>query len=140
VIITRAPGESMLAAVRRDYAQAVARADVALGLASPAFVRLIAGSPALAGRGLEMLQQRELALGDAIAAETGDDGPQPRLVAAFLASVHRVLYARAAEQSVAGLPREQICGLLGAAADRAFDLLEPAIGDYGRRPESAACS
>jgi AcrR family transcriptional regulator len=46
----------------------------------------------------------------------------------------------AEEPSLAGLPREQICGLLGAAADRAFDLLEPAIGDYGRRPESAACS
>src|ERR1700748_2407703 len=32
VIAARAPGESMLAAVRRDYAEAIARADVTLGL------------------------------------------------------------------------------------------------------------
>jgi hypothetical protein len=30
VIAARAPGESMLAAIRRDYAEAIARADVTL--------------------------------------------------------------------------------------------------------------
>src|ERR1051326_9209209 len=92
VIAARAPGESMLAAIRRDYAEAVARADVPLGLSSPAFVRMIESSPMLASRGLEMMYLRERALGDAIAAEEGADGPQQRLVAALLSSVHRVLY------------------------------------------------
>jgi AcrR family transcriptional regulator len=134
VISARAPGESMLAATRRDYAEAVARADVTLGLSTPAFAHMILSSPVLLGRALEMLDQRERALGDAIAAETGTDNPQ-RLVAALLASVHRVLSAEASERSLAGQPREEICAMLARAATRAFDLLEPSLGSYGIRAQ-----
>ena len=134
VVATRAPGESMLAAIRRDYAEAVARADVTLGLSSPEFARMIVGSPALISRALEMLDQREQALGDAIAAELGDHGSQPRVVAALLASVHRVLSAEATQRSLAGQPRAEICAWLAGAATAAFDLLEPALGGYGIRP------
>ena len=135
VIAARAPGESMLAAIRRDYAEAVARADVTLGLSSPAFARMILSSPALAGRAREMLDQREQALGDAIAAETGTDNPQQRLVAALLASPHRVLAAEASRRSLKGQAREQICAVLAGAATRAFDLLEPSLGGYGIRAQ-----
>jgi AcrR family transcriptional regulator len=135
VIAARAPGESMLAAIRRDYAEAVARADVTLGLSSPAFARMILTSPALAGRAQEMLDQREQALGDAIAAETGTDNPQQRLAAALLASPHRVLAAEATRRSLAGQPREQICAVLAEEAARAFDLLEPSLGGYGIRAQ-----
>jgi AcrR family transcriptional regulator len=134
VVSARAPGESMLAAIRRDYAEAVARAEVTLGLSSPGFARMITGSPALISRALEMLDQREQALGDAIAADLGDDGPQPRVVAALLASVHRVLSAEATRRSLAGQPRAEICAWLAGAATAAFDLLEPALGSYGVRP------
>jgi AcrR family transcriptional regulator len=134
VVTARAPGESMLAAIRRDYAAAVARADVTLGLSSPEFARMITGSPALNSRALEMLDQREQALGDAIEAELGDEGPRPRVVAALLASVHRVLSAEATRRSLAGQPRAEICGWLSDAATAAFDLLEPALGGYGVRP------
>ena len=133
VIAARAPGESMLAAIRRDYAEAVARADVTLGLSSPAFARMILSSPVLLSRAREMLDQRERALGDAIAAETGTDDPQLRLVAALLASVHRVLAAEATRRSLAGQPRKEICAVLADAAIRAFDLLEPSLGSYGIR-------
>src|SRR5215470_12114423 len=109
--------------------------EVTLGLSSPAFARMILGSPALAGRAREMLDQREQALGDAIAAETGTDGPQQRLVAALLASVHRVLAAEASLRSLAGQPREQICAVLAEEAARAFDLLEPSLGGYGIRAQ-----
>src|SRR5207247_9070667 len=97
VIAARAPGESMLAAIRRDYADTVARADVTLGLSSPAFARMIISSPALTGRVREMLDRCERALGDAIAAETGADSPQQRLVAALLVSLSRVLAAVASQ-------------------------------------------
>src|SRR5580700_6335680 len=40
VIAARAPGESMLAAIRRDSAKAIARADVTLGLSSPGFAQM----------------------------------------------------------------------------------------------------
>jgi AcrR family transcriptional regulator len=135
VVTARAPGESLLAAVRRDYAEAVARADVTLGLSTPAFARMIADSPVLTSRGLEMLDQREQALGDAIAAEMGTDDPQSRVVAALLASVHRVLYAEAARRSLAGQPRAGICAWLADAATAAFDLLEPSLGRYGVRAD-----
>jgi AcrR family transcriptional regulator len=130
VITSRAPGESLLAAIRRDYAERAAGADVTIGLSSPEFARMIGNSPVLASRGLEMLYERERALGDAIAAETGIYYPQQRIAAALLSSVHRVLYAEATQRSVAGEPREQICAALGAAADQAFGLLEPALGGY----------
>jgi AcrR family transcriptional regulator len=135
VITARAPGDSMLAAIRRDYAEAVARADVMLGLSSPAFARMIRSSPMLVSRVREMLDQRERALGDAIAAETGTDNPEQRLVAALLASVHRVLAAEASERSLAGQPRGEICAVLAGAATRAFDLLEPSLGSYGIRAQ-----
>jgi AcrR family transcriptional regulator len=128
VVAARDPGESMLAAIRADYAAAAARADVTLGLSSPAFAQMITGSPVLTGRELEMLLLRERALGDAIAAEAGTDGPQQRFAAALLASVHRVLYAQARERSLAGQPRPEICAVLAGAATRAFDLLEPILG------------
>jgi AcrR family transcriptional regulator len=134
VIEARPPGESMLAAIRRDFAERVARADVTLGLSSPAFARMIENSPALTGRGLEMIYQREQALGDAIVAETGVDDPRVRLVAALLASVHRVLYTEASRRSLAGESRAQICAALAAESARAFDLLEPSLGGYGVRP------
>jgi AcrR family transcriptional regulator len=134
VVAARPPGESLLAALRRDYAERVARADVTLGLSSPPFARMIEHSPALTSRGLDMLNQRERALGDAIAAETGTDGPQQRLVAALLSSVHSVLYAEGSRRSLAGQPRDEICAALAAAATRAFDLLEPSLGGYLVRP------
>ena len=89
---------------------------------------MIAASPVLTTRELEMLLLRERALGDAMAAETGADGPQLRLAAALLASVHRVLYTEARQRSLAGQPRPEICAVLARAASRAFDLLEPALG------------
>jgi AcrR family transcriptional regulator len=133
-VTARAPGESLLGAIRRDYAEKLARQDPTLGLSSPAFAGMVRRSPVLAGRGLEMLYLRERALGDAIAAEAGRDGPECRTVAAVLGSVHRVLYAEAEERSLAGQPREAICAALEAAAARSFDLLEPSLGGYGMRP------
>ena len=137
VIAARVPGESMLAAIRRDHAEAIARADVTIGLSSPAFAGMILGSPALIARVREMLDQREQALGDAIAAETGTDGPPERLAAALLCSVHRVLSAEASRRSLAGQPREEICAVLAEESTRAFDLLEPSLGSYGIRPQPA---
>ena len=134
VIATRAPGESLLAAVRRDYASSVARGDASLGLSSPAFARMIQDAPALASRALEVLNQREQALGDAIAAETGTDNAQQRVVAALLVSVPRVLAAEAFRRSLAGQPREEILAVLAAGATAAFDLLEPSLGSYLVRP------
>lgn len=131
VVAARSPGESYLSAIRRDYLDAAARQDVTLGLSSPAFAGMIRNSQPLRARELEMLHQRELALGDAISAELGRDDPGVRITAALLAGVHRVLYAEGSRRSLAGEPRDQIAIALAEAASRAYDLLEPAIGDQG---------
>jgi AcrR family transcriptional regulator len=133
-VASRAPGESLLAAIRRQYADAVARADVTLGLSSPAFAAMIEGSPVLLSRALEIQAQRERALGDAIAAETGADTVPQRVVAAQLSAVHRVLTAEATRRSQAGQPRAEILEVLAAESQRAFDLLEPSLGGYLVRP------
>ena len=124
----------MLAGIRRDYAEAVARADVTLGLSSPAFAAMIEGSPVLLSRALEIQAQRERALGDAIAAETGADTVQQRVVAAQLSAVHRVLAAEATRRSQAGQPRPEILEVLASESQQAFDLLEPSLGGYLVRP------
>jgi AcrR family transcriptional regulator len=129
----RAPGESLLAAIRRDYAERIAAGDVTLGPPTAAFTRMVHDSHVLTSRGREIEDLREQALGDVIVAEAGVDDPQQRVVAAQLASVHRVLFAESARRILAGQPRDEICQVLAAAARRAFDLLEPSLGGYGIR-------
>jgi AcrR family transcriptional regulator len=129
----RPSGEGLLAAIRRDYAGRIAAGDVTLGPPTAAFARMVQGSHVLTSRGREIADLTEQALGDAIAAETGADDPQQRIVAAQLASVHRVLFAEGARRSLAGQPRDEIRQVLAAAAHRAFDLLEPSLGGYGVR-------
>jgi AcrR family transcriptional regulator len=126
----RPPGESLLAAIRRDYAERIAAGDITLGPPTAAFARMVRNSHVLTSRSREIEDMCEQALGDAIAAETGTDDPQQRIAAAQLASVHRVLFAESARRILAGQPRDEICQVLAAAARRAFDLLEPSLSGY----------
>jgi AcrR family transcriptional regulator len=130
VVAARAPGESLLAALRRDYAERAAAGDVNLGAPTPAFARMVDGSHALTSRRREIADLAERALGDAIAAEAGADDPAQRIAAAQLASVHRVLFAEGFRRVLAGQPRDEVLQALAAAARRAFDLLEPSLGGY----------
>ena len=129
----RAPSESLLTAIRRDYAERIAAGDVTLGPPTAAFARLVHGSHVLTSRAREIEDMREQALGDAIAAETGGDNIQQRIVAAQLASVHRVLFAEAVRRILSGQPRDEIRQALAAAARQAFDLLQPSLGSYDIR-------
>ena len=132
VVSARAPGESLLAAIRRDFDERIAANDIRFSL-HPAFATMVRNSPVLINRQREIADLIEQALGDAIAEETGVDDTQQRIVAAQLASVHRVLQVEGAKFAIGGQAREEIRQQLTHAAHRAFDLLEPAIGDYGVR-------
>ena len=129
----RARGESLLAAIRRDFAERMAAGDVTLGVPTATFARMVRHSHVLTSRSREIADLTERALGDAIAADTGADDPQHRIVAAELASVHRVLFAEGTRRVLAGQSRDEICQALAAAASQAFDLLEPSLGGYGCR-------
>jgi AcrR family transcriptional regulator len=133
----RSPGESLLDAVRRDYAEAMARRDVTLGVAGRRFASMVAASPTLATRFREILDLREAALARQIEAEGAvpsqpGDGIMPRLIAAQLASVHRILYDEAMRRCEQGQPRDEVWAVLEEAAPRAFALLEPALAGLGR--------
>ena len=130
-VAARKPGESLLAAIRRDYTERIAAGDVTLGPPTLTFARMVHNSRVLTSRSLEIADLREQALGDAIATETGTDTPQQRIVAAQLAAVHRVLFTDATTRILAGQPRDTIRRTLATAANDAFDLLEPSLGDYG---------
>ncbi|MGW1163990.1 TetR/AcrR family transcriptional regulator [Streptomyces sp. NPDC001153] len=130
-VAARAPGESLLTAIRRDFAERIAAGDVTLGVPTPAFARMVQNSHVLTGRRREIADLCEQALGDAIAAESGVDDAQQRIVAAQLASVHRVLFAEGARRILDGQSRDEIRQILAEAARQAFDLLEPSLGDYG---------
>ena len=132
-IAGRAAGESMLAAIRHDYERRIETSDAGLGMSSPLFARLVTSSPVLASRGREIMDQRERALSDAIAAEAGHPSVQQHIIAVQLASVHRVLGEEATLRSLTGEPPDQIRAALSADAKEAFDRLEPSLGDYGVR-------
>ncbi|MFC4060817.1 TetR/AcrR family transcriptional regulator [Planomonospora corallina] len=132
----RAPGESALAALRRAYLAAVAAHDPVIGFSGPAFARMIDDSPALTARLREFHDERERALAEALAEETGagPDDVLPRVAAAQLGGVHRLLFDETLRRTIAGQGNEEIAAALTGHIGAAFDLLEPSLGGYAVRP------
>ncbi|MFI1223381.1 MULTISPECIES: TetR/AcrR family transcriptional regulator [unclassified Streptomyces] len=136
-VVSRASGECALMALRRAFLASVAAQDPVAGFAGPEFTRMIADSPTLTAclRGLH--DRREEALAEVLARATGAGatGPgagdiTPRTVAALLGGVHRVLFGRIQELTLAGRTDAEIAAVLTEEAERSFDLLEPALGGY----------
>jgi AcrR family transcriptional regulator len=132
-VAARARGESLLVAIRRDYAERITIGDVTLGPPTTTFARMVRDSPALAARLRQIGDLCEQTLGDVIAAETGVDDAQQRIVAAQLASIYRVLFAESTKRVLARQPHDEIREVLAESARRAFDMLEPVLGGYGLR-------
>ncbi|WP_409474341.1 TetR/AcrR family transcriptional regulator [Streptomyces sp. HC307] len=133
-VAAREPGESALAALRSSFLSAVMAHDPVAGFAGPEFTRMIAESPTLTTclRGLH--DRREDALAAALAEATGADPGDitPRTAASLLGGVHRVLFGRIQELTLAGHTNSEIASVLLPEAMEAFTLLEPALSDYAR--------
>ncbi|RZB19147.1 TetR family transcriptional regulator [Streptomyces sp. F001] len=133
-VAAREPGESALAALRSSFLSAVRAQDPVAGFAGPEFTRMIAQSPTLTTclRGLH--DQREDALAAALAEATGADPCDitPRTAASLLGGVHRVLFGRIQELTLAGHTNPETASVLLQEATEAFTLLEPALSDYAR--------
>ncbi|MBT2212972.1 MULTISPECIES: TetR family transcriptional regulator [Actinomadura] len=134
-VAERAPGESALAALRRAFLAAVSRHDAVIGFSGPEFARMITGSPALVARIREFHEEREDALADVLARETGAAPGDllPRLVAAQFGGVHRVLFQETLRRTIDGQGHEEIAAALAESGRAAFDLLEPALAGYAVR-------
>ncbi|MFF0250259.1 TetR/AcrR family transcriptional regulator [Streptosporangium sandarakinum] len=132
-VATRRPGESVLAALRRVFADAVAAQDPVAGFSGRRFARMIADSPTLSAclRGLHDQREHHLAraLADVTAAQPDDITVQT--AAALLGAVHRMLFHRIQTLTLAGHSNDQIAQTIATDANEAFDLLEPALSGYG---------
>ncbi|MFE9723857.1 TetR/AcrR family transcriptional regulator [Streptomyces sp. NPDC005794] len=131
-VLGRAAGESALASLRRAFLASVAAQDPVAGFAGPEFSRMIADSPTLSTclRGLH--DRREDALAEALAeaAGTSADDITACTAAALLGGVHRVLFRRIQELTLAGRGNPEIAAILEEEATVAFGLLEPSLADY----------
>ncbi|MEV5891442.1 TetR/AcrR family transcriptional regulator [Nonomuraea fuscirosea] len=133
VLRERGPEEGVVRAFRRDYLGAIETRDWRYGLnaGNDAFSRVINDSPALTARLRDVHLQREQGLARALAGElgTGPDDLVPRVAAAQILAVTRILSERALAMMLAGEPWERIGPLLTAQAHQAFDLLENGLGE-----------
>ncbi|GHF71891.1 TetR family transcriptional regulator [Streptomyces mashuensis] len=134
-VAAREPGESAVAALRRAFLAAVEAQDAVAGFAGAPFTRMIADSPTLTVclRGLH--DRREEALATALAEATGATPGDitPRTAAAVLAAVHRVLFQRIQDLTLAGKDNAAIAAVVAEEAERAFDLVEPSLAGYAVR-------
>lgn len=130
----RAAGESALAALRRSYLDAVERRLPMIGFSGPEFAKMIMDSPALLSRLREFHDDREETLAAALAEEThaAPEDPTPRVAAALLNGVHRVLFADVLHRTGAAQSNDEIAAANTATAHTAFTLLEPALADYAK--------
>lgn len=113
--------ESVLAAARRAYFEALSRRDALIGFSSADFARMIRASPPLLARLRELHEARENALA-AVLAESRDE-TTARIVAAQLTGVYRVLFEEVQRRVADGQRPETIARAAGKSARRAFDLL-----------------
>mgnify|MGYP001953020352 CR=1 FL=1 len=132
----REPGESALAALRRAYLAAVAEQDPVIGFSGPEFARMIVDSPALVARLREFHDDRERELAAVLAEETGaePDDILPRVAAAQLGGVHRLLFEETLRRTLDGQPNDEIARAISEYARIAFGALEPALAGYAVRP------
>ncbi|MGV9881730.1 TetR/AcrR family transcriptional regulator [Streptomyces sp. NPDC003006] len=129
----REPGESAVAALRRQFLAKVADRDPSIGLSDdPRLLQLrqlIDDTPALARRVLLFQMRGVELLAEVLAEETGD-----RLLAGVAA--HQLVAARDAvilenhRRLVAGDKAEDMADDCAALAERAFDLVEKGLQGY----------
>ncbi|MEE1751060.1 TetR/AcrR family transcriptional regulator [Streptomyces sp. SP18CS02] len=131
-VAAREPGEAAFTALRRSFGAAVAARNPVAGFAGPEFSRMIDESPTLSACLRALHDRREEALAAALARATGTspDDITPRTAAALIGAVHRVLFGRIQELTLAGRTADEIASTVAEEADRAFTLLEPALADY----------
>ncbi|MGA5821009.1 TetR/AcrR family transcriptional regulator [Kitasatospora sp. NPDC094028] len=147
-VADRAPGESALAALRRDCLAALDRHDARLGFAEQAFARTVADSPALLARLRELHEQGETALAEALAgalAEPAHSAPaddaattvdfESRVAAALLAAVDRAVFAEVFHRVLAGEEHAAVTAAVRPSVIQAFDRLEGPLGNFAVRSD-----
>ncbi|GAA4226548.1 TetR family transcriptional regulator [Actinomadura meridiana] len=123
VVAARAPGESVLAALRGDFLAALERCDPTLGFSDREFAAMVLGSPALRARLREIHEEREDALASALAHGLRWDDLACRLASAQIVTLQRVLMHEILDRTANGEPKKSIRDDITPTAQRAFDQL-----------------
>jgi AcrR family transcriptional regulator len=121
----RAPGESIVAALRRLQAADCPRLCSA-GFA--VFARIIEESPALQAKELEVMAQMTELLAGTIREELGVHEVDAKVAANMLVGVHWQLFRNARAQALAGRYGPAAVRRLRSDLDRAYRLLEHGLG------------
>jgi AcrR family transcriptional regulator len=133
-VAARAPGQSAVEALRRDFHTALDERDWRYGISggAPDFFRMVTESASLVNRIRQMQELREEYLAQVLADETDadPDDPTPRLVAAQLVALTRAVSEEFLRRRLAGQSLDTVIPPVRVAADRAFDLIESGVGDY----------
>ena len=129
----RAPGESILSALRRLQVAECPR------LSSPGFAvfaRIMEESPALLAKELEVMARFGQVMTETIQDELGVDERDARIAAGLLVSVHRQLFRTARKNALDGKHGSAAVRRLRADLDRAYYLLEHGLGELEQSTES----
>jgi AcrR family transcriptional regulator len=138
IVRERAPGESVVAALRRVYLEELAQRAPQTGLRSDLtkIVQLIMTTPALATGYREMVGWGEGALAATLARETGakEGDIVPHVAARQIIAIRQVLIEDNFRRIAAGESADEIYPSAVAAAEQAFAMLASGLGDYCIRP------
>jgi AcrR family transcriptional regulator len=137
VVPERRPGEAIVPAFHRAFHAAID--DVLPGVIERGVARFVAtieASPALRARARLGLERVETQLAAAIAADlhTRPDDVAPRVVAAAVIALERVLLGVLGDHLRRGSTAAVIKRALRRDCDRAFGLLDAGLAGYGARP------
>ncbi|MEV4503740.1 TetR/AcrR family transcriptional regulator [Streptomyces klenkii] len=135
----RHPGESAVAAFRREFMAALHAYDPSVGMSDDPHVlrmrRLIQETPALLVRAHEYVRRAQMLLAEELAAAAeGPDAELAPVVAAQLMSVRYAVHEYSHRRLVEGESAEDVLPGAVALAERAFDLVEHGLGDFATLP------
>ncbi|WP_171168384.1 TetR/AcrR family transcriptional regulator [Streptomyces sp. I05A-00742] len=133
----RRPGESVVAAFRRQFLDALALHDASVGFDDQprvlAIRRLIDETPALRSRALMACARSQQLLEEELAAAAGEEGGElAPVAAAMLMGARNALISYNRSRLLAGDSAETAYPDAVAMAERAFAMVESGLGAYAR--------
>lgn len=134
VVRERAPGESAVRALRRDFLAALARYDASTGLNDTPHVlsvqRLLRATPVLLQRVYAISRHTEQLLAAELAEQTGRPGVLPHVAAAQLVGAREALVSENVRRLLDGHSAETARPDAERDAEQAFELLEKGLDGY----------
>jgi AcrR family transcriptional regulator len=135
----RKAGETIASVLHREFLAAIEAALPRLVANGASFLRTVEASPALRARARFALEKTEAALAETITEETGAAAgdPTPRVVAAMIVAIERLLLEDARSGALRGDAIGPAKRRLRRACNRAFAIFEDGVQGYGRRGEAS---